>query len=141
MLSDSEKSIQQLNDLCAQSLVSHLQMEFFLDNSGMPALKMPVGSAQKQPFGQLHGGASLAMAETLAGAASMWLLDSNQVAMGVQVNANHVQWVDQGWVFAYAKAIVLKANWHLWDITIQDELDRIISVVRIQNRIVDKVSE
>ncbi len=140
-MSDSVKSIQRLNDLCAQSLVSHLQMEFFLDNSGMPALKMPVGLAQKQPFGQLHGGASLAMAETLAGAASMWLLDSNQVAMGVQVNANHVQWVDQGWVFAYARAIVLKTNWHLWDITIQDELDRIISVVRIQNRIVDKVSE
>ncbi len=134
------KTIDFLNTLCKNSLIEHLEMEFYQGNDSLPALKMPVNMHTKQVFGQLHGGASIAMAETLAGAASMWIIPDGFVAMGTQVNASHLQWVDKGQVYASAQAVVIKPNWHIWDITIKDDDERLIAVVRVQNKIIEKLN-
>ena len=94
--------------------------------------KMPVDSRTHQPLGLLHGGASVVLAETLGSVGSHSLVsDQGKVAVGVEVNANHIRGVRSGWVFGEAKLIHRGGKMHVWNIEIKDEKERLICTSRL----------
>jgi 1,4-dihydroxy-2-naphthoyl-CoA hydrolase len=92
---------------------------------------MPVDQRTRQPFGILHGGASVALAETVASIAATANVDRKEfVAVGLEINANHVRAKAEGQVTATATPIHIGRTTHVWDVRIVDESDRLICVSR-----------
>ena len=101
--------------------------------------KMPVDHRTIQPYGLLHGGASVALAETIGSVASYLVVDNQQFyCVGLEINANHIRGVRQGFVIGTATALHLGKTTHVWDIKIKDELDKLICVSRLTVAIVPK---
>ena len=93
--------------------------------------RMPVDHRTLQPHGRLHGGASVALAETVGSIAANLVLDSNEsVGVGLEINANHVRPVKEGFVFGTAKAEALGRTTQIWTIRITDEEDRLVCLSR-----------
>ncbi|HTK99320.1 MAG TPA: hotdog fold thioesterase [Pseudomonadales bacterium] len=93
---------------------------------------MPVDHRTKQPWGLLHGGASVLLAETLGSAASMCCVDQTKwLCVGLDVNANHLRGVRDGMVTGVAQAIHLGRTSHVWGIEIRTEDDRLVCVARL----------
>lgn len=100
---------------------------------------MPVDNRTMQPFGILHGGASLALAETLGSAASAMNIDQNkQTVVGLEIKANHVKTVNKGYVYGKATPVHLGRRTQLWNIDITNDNGELISTCRITNMIIDK---
>lgn len=92
---------------------------------------MPVHAATHQPFGLLHGGASVVLAETIASSATWNLIDQeNEVAVGIEINANHIRGKQDGLVTAIATPLHKGRTTMVWDIKIVDEEERLICVSR-----------
>jgi 1,4-dihydroxy-2-naphthoyl-CoA hydrolase len=93
---------------------------------------MPVDARTHQPYGLLHGGASLALAETLGSLAGMLTLDpAMEAAVGLDINANHVRGVKQGQVIGTARALHLGRTTQVWEIRIEDEQQRLVCIARL----------
>ncbi|KZV15459.1 acyl-CoA thioesterase/ catalytic/ hydrolase, acting on ester bond [Dorcoceras hygrometricum] len=98
---------------------------------------MPVDRRTHQPYGLLHGGASVALAETLGSSAAMLALDPAKFrAVGLEINANHVRGVREGTVTGTAKALHLGRSTQVWEIRIEDEQQRLVCVSRITMAVV-----
>ena len=93
--------------------------------------KMPVDHRTQQPFGLLHGGASVALAETLASVAGFLSLSEGKNLVGVEINANHLRAVRSGFVTGRATPIRLGRSLQIWEIKIVDEKDRLVCVSRM----------
>ena len=117
----------------ADSIVKHLGIEFTEAGEGYLVARMPVDGRTHQPFGILHGGASVVLAESLGSVASFLMLDDpmKQRAVGVEVNANHIRSVREGWVYGRCTPIHVGRSTHVWDIRITDEQDRTVCVSRL----------
>ena len=132
-------TIEQINAFCKDTFIGHLEIEFLEYGSDFIAAKMPVNRKKHQPTGILHGGASLAMAETLAGAGSVMLVDETRYdILGLQVTGNHVGTVSSGNIFARATILHQGQSTHVWDVKITDESEKLISVIRVTNIIREK---
>jgi 1,4-dihydroxy-2-naphthoyl-CoA hydrolase len=93
--------------------------------------RMPVDHRTRQPAGVLHGGASVALAETLASWGASFTVDPEQFyCVGMEINANHVRPVAEGWVFGEARPITRGRTTQVWDIRITDEQGRLVCVSR-----------
>jgi len=101
---------------------------------------MPVDHRTRQPFGILHGGASVVLAETLGSVASYLCLTDpvKQRAVGLEINANHLRPVSEGWVYGKVTAVHLGRKTHLWDIKITNEGGKLVCVSRITVMIVEQ---
>jgi 1,4-dihydroxy-2-naphthoyl-CoA hydrolase len=99
---------------------------------------MPVNEHTHQPFGVLHGGASVALAETVGSMASMLCVDSNYLALGQDINANHLRKVSAGLVTATARPFHLGRTSHVWHIEIRDEQERLVCVSRLTMAVVER---
>jgi len=121
-------------------LVANLGIEFFMNDEQHLYAKMPVNEKTLQPLGYLHGGASLALAETLASAASFLVAEKHQIVFTVQVLANHVKTVREGYVKAITAPIHFGKSTHIWDVNIYDDEEQLISTARVSNRIQDSNS-
>jgi len=109
-----------------------LDIEFVDVNDDFLIAKMPVTPKVHQPDGVLHGGAMVALAESVGSAASMLFLDEEHFYIrGIEISANHIKSVKEGFVFAKAKIVHKGRTTQLWDIKIRDEEDRLISVVKL----------
>lgn len=94
--------------------------------------RMPVDSRTHQPFGRLHGGASVALAETVASIAANQLIDPDRfVAVGMEINANHIRPAYDGWVYGTARAESLGRTTHIWSIRIEDEQGKLVCLSRM----------
>lgn len=94
--------------------------------------RMPVDARTHQPYGLLHGGASVVLAETLGSVGSHFLVaDQGKAAVGVEVNANHIRGVRSGWVHGEAKLIHRGGKMHVWNIEIKDDKGRLICTSRL----------
>lgn len=114
------------------SLVKHLGIEFTEAGEGYLIARMPVDARTHQPFGILHGGASVVLAESLGSVASTILLNpATQRAVGLEINANHLRAVRAGWVYGRCEPIHLGRTTHVWDIRITDEADRLVCISRL----------
>jgi 1,4-dihydroxy-2-naphthoyl-CoA hydrolase len=93
--------------------------------------RMPVNARTIQPHGRLHGGASVALAETVGSIAANLTLDSAVSAgVGLEINANHLRPVKEGYVYGTAKAEALGRTTQVWTIRITDEADRLVCLSR-----------
>lgn len=92
---------------------------------------MPVNEATRQPFGLLHGGASVALAETVAGLGTYYFINREvEYAVGIEINANHVRRKKDGFVTAVGKPIHRGKTIMVWDIRINDETGKLICISR-----------
>jgi 1,4-dihydroxy-2-naphthoyl-CoA hydrolase len=98
---------------------------------------MPVDKRTHQPYGLLHGGASVALAETVGSTAAVLTLDATrQAAVGLEINANHVRAVREGTVTGVARGLHLGRSTQVWEIRITDEDARLVSVARLTMAVV-----
>jgi 1,4-dihydroxy-2-naphthoyl-CoA hydrolase len=98
---------------------------------------MPITPRHHQPFGYLHGGASLVLAETVASIGSYLNCPPGKAAFGMEINANHVRPAREGTLTAVATPLHLGRHTHVWDIRILDERERLICVSRCTVAVVD----
>ncbi|MFO7978747.1 MAG: PaaI family thioesterase [Bacteroidales bacterium] len=132
-------TIEQLNALNQDTLMGALGMEYLEVKAGYVYARMPVDERTMQPAGILHGGSSLALAETLAGIGSVLLVDpAEHEVRGAHITANHVLAGKGHWVFGKATIIHQGRNTHLWNIDIFDQDEKLISTCRITNFIIKK---
>lgn len=125
-------------EMSKNTLGDHLGIEFVEKGEDFLRAKMPVDHRTKQPFGLLHGGASVALAETLGSIASVLCLDDpmKQKAVGLEINANHLRSVTEGWVYGTVRPIHIGRRTHVWDIKITDENQKLVCISRLTVAIV-----
>lgn len=129
---DKEAILKQCNALCKNTLMETLSIEYIDVGVDYLTAKMPVNSKVFQPDGVLHGGATVALAESVGSAASYIFLDAkNTMVRGVEIAANHVKSVRSGFVYAKAQFLHKGRTTQLWDIKITDEQDQLISVCKL----------
>ncbi len=126
-----EKSLQEMQAACIDTLVQNLGMEFTLIGPDFIEARMPVDHRTMQPMGFLHGGASAAFAETLGGAGAYLSVTEGVACVGLEINANHVRPAKQGWVFGRATAVHLGKTTQVWDIRIRDEQENLVCIARL----------
>lgn len=132
-------SIQTLNRLSTNTMVDHLGIEFTEVGDDYLIAKMPVDRRTHQPLGLLHGGASVALAETLGSVAATCCVDmAKQYCVGLEINANHVKSARTGFVFGKTTAIHIGKRTHIWAIEITNELGELVCVSRITMAVIDK---
>ncbi|MFD1140528.1 hotdog fold thioesterase [Larkinella insperata] len=132
-------TIESLQQFHINSIVSHLGIELVELGDGFLTARMPVDHRTHQPFGILHGGASVVLAETLGSVASVMQLEdpNRQRAVGLEINANHVRSVKEGWVYGKVTPIHLGRTTHIWDIRITDEAGKLVCISRLTVAVIE----
>lgn len=132
-------TIDRLNTLCVNTLVSHLGIQFSAVGDDYISATMPVDSRTHQPLGLLHGGASVALAETLGSVAASFCVDQkSQYCVGLDINANHIKSVREGIVTGTARPIHIGKRTHVWEIRIESDQKELICISRITMAVIDK---
>lgn len=130
--------INKLNEICQGTFISFLGIEFLASGEDFIEARMPVDN-KLQPMGLLHGGASLALAETIASGGSYLLVDPEKFdVVGLQVSGNHLSSVSEGTLFARADIIHRGNKTHVWDVKIKSDAGKLISVTRVTMMIIKK---
>src|SRR5690606_36041398 len=120
-----------------ETMIGLLGIEILEMSAERAVATMPVHAATHQPYGILHGGASVALAETLASAATWNLVDQeNEIAVGLEINANHIRSKSDGMVTAIGTPLHKGRTTMVWDIKIVDEDEKLICVSRCTMAIV-----
>jgi len=128
-----------LNQMSEGTLVQHLGIAFTEVGADYLEATMPVDQRTIQPLGLLHGGASVALAETLGSVAATILLDlSKQYAVGLEINTNHLRSVREGKVTGRATPIHIGKSTHVWGIEINNEEGKKVAISRITMAILDR---
>ena len=139
MLTKEECDI--LNGKMHGTMVEALGIKFLPSDDEYALAEMPINSTTRQYFGILHGGASLTLAETVAGAGSVHLtkLDENALVCGTEVSGTHIAMsATDGKVFGKARLLHAGHSTHVWNVEIVGEDGTVISVERVTNRILRK---
>ena len=111
--------------------VEHLGIEFLQVGPDLLRARMPVDARTRQPAGILHGGASVVLAETLGSVAATLCLPPGQHAVGLDINANHVRAIREGWVIGECRPVHVGRSTQVWQIELRDEAGRLICTSRI----------
>ena len=139
---DDEKKINSLpliNQALDNTLASSIGLEITQFSDSSVCGKIPVDYRTKQPFGLLHGGASVVLAETLGSMGGNMYVDSNaEMVVGIEINANHLKSVSSGWVHGVAKPIKIGRKIQVWKIEISNDDNELICVSRLTLAIVSK---
>jgi len=136
---DKEAILEICNKFSKNTLMETLQIQYVDAGEDFLRAKMPVNPSVHQPMGILHGGASVALAESVGSAASNIFIDSEKfVVKGLEISANHLKSKRDGEVFATAKIIHKGRTTHLWEIRIVDENDNLISLCKMTNIVLPK---
>ena len=136
---DTSVILKAFNERSKNTLMETLDIEYIAIGADFLTAKMPVNLSVHQPYGQLHGGATAALAESVGSAASNFFIDSKtQFVNGIQLSINHIKSKREGTVFATAKNIHRGKTTHLWEVTIVDENDHLISVAKMTNIVLEK---
>ena len=136
---DREKILQLCNDWSKNTLMRTLQITYTDAGEGYLVATMPVNSRVHQPMGLLHGGATVALAESVGSAASLMFINpEKQEVRGIEISANHLKSKREGLVTATAKLIHQGASIHLWEIRIVDENDKLISLCKLTNMVLSR---
>lgn len=131
---DKTAILKAFNERNKNTLMETLDIEYIAIGDDFLTAKMPVNSRVYQPYGQLHGGATAALAESVGSAASNFFIDSKmQYVNGIQLSINHIKSKREGMVFATAKNIHKGRSTHLWEVKIVDEEDNLISIAKMTN--------
>ena len=134
-----EPNLTDINLLNNHTLGQALGIVFTEYGTNQLTATMPVDERTKQPFGLLHGGANVALAETLGSVASLLVVNSEVfIGVGVEINANHIKAVFQGIVKGVCTPLNISGKNHVWDIKIYNEANELTCVSRFTCTIVPK---
>ena len=126
------KILQVCNEVCKNTLMETLDISYVDVGENFLVARMPVSPKVHQPDGVLHGGATVALAESVGSAASYVFLDGKKYFVrGIEIAANHVRSIREGEVFAKATIVHKGRTTQLWDIRITDAEDRLISLCKL----------
>lgn len=139
MTFDKEKILEYCNRISKNTLMETLNIEYVDAGEGFLTATMPVNPTVHQPMGLLHGGASVALAESVGSAASFLFINPElSEVRGIEISANHLKAKRNGIVTATAKIIHKGRSIHLWEIRITDENDSLISLCKLTNMVLPK---
>jgi 1,4-dihydroxy-2-naphthoyl-CoA hydrolase len=132
-------TVEELNQLNQATLGGFFQIKFIEIGADYIIATMPIRNEVKQPFGLLHGGASVALAETIGSVATLYCVNQDLfIGVGIEINANHLKSVTTGVVKAICKPLKIGGKIHVWDIKIFDEAKELICVSRFTCMVVPK---
>ena len=127
-----------INGWSKNTLAGHLGITFtHIGNNSLEA-RMPVDTRTQQPLGLLHGGASVALAETLGSVAATLCVDDNKFCVGLEINANHLKAARSGFVTGTTTPIHIGRQTHVWEIRITNEANELVCISRITMAILEK---
>lgn len=139
MLFNSGITLEGLNQMGKNTLVEHLAIEYTEIGNDYITARMPVDQRTHQPFGMLHGGASVVLAETLGSVAANCCLDAaRQYAVGLDINANHLRSVRSGYVYGTSRPVHIGKSTQVWEIRITSEEDALVCISRITMAVLEK---
>lgn len=135
----TEIPLEQLNARGKHALMGNLGIQYTYVSDSRVEATMPVDERTRQPFGILHGGATLALAETVAGLGSMLIANPDEMVVGMQVSGNHMSSAHEGDTVRAVGSIIHKGrSSHVWDVNIYTSTDKLVSSVRVVNSILKK---
>ncbi|CAM3983277.1 PaaI family thioesterase [Flavobacterium sinopsychrotolerans] len=139
MTFDKEKILHYCNHVSKNTLMETLNIKYTDAGEDFLVATMPVNPSVHQPMGLLHGGASVALAESVGSAASMIYVNSElSEVRGIEISANHLKAKRDGIVTATAKIVHKGRSIHLWEIRIKDENNNLISLCKLTNMVLPK---
>lgn len=133
-----EFSLERVNELRGDTLAKHLNIEITEVGDNYLVASMPVNHKTRQPMGILHGGASIALAETVGSIAANLAVDEQHYCVGLEVNGNHLKAVSEGIVWAKATAVHLGRSTQVWDIRIEDKQQKNVCISRLTMAVLSK---
>ena len=136
---DKKEILRKIEERTGNTMVSTIGIE--ITDFGEECLcgKMPVDDRTKQPFGLLHGGASVAFAETLGSMGAGMHVDlENYSVVGIEINSSHLKAMKEGWVYGKAVPIRIGRKIQVWDIDIKDEKDNMVCKSRLTLAVIKK---
>jgi 1,4-dihydroxy-2-naphthoyl-CoA hydrolase len=127
-----ELSLADLSSLGKGTMGEHLGIEWVELGADFIKARMPVDHRTKQPYGLLHGGASVALAETLGSVGAALSVDpARYIAVGMEINANHIRSVRDGYVTGTTRPVHRGATTQVWEIRIEDERGKLVCISRL----------
>jgi 1,4-dihydroxy-2-naphthoyl-CoA hydrolase len=137
----SPRSVTDLNLGGAGTLIEHLGIEFTEIGADFIRGTMPVDGRTKQPEGLLHGGASVALAETLGSTGATLCVEPREFqCVGQEINANHLRSARSGWVTGTARPVHVGRRSQVWTIDIVNEVEKLICTARLTIAVIRRVS-
>jgi len=135
----TKPTLDQIKERSKNSLIDHLGIEYLEIGDDYLKARMPVDQRTKQPAGILHGGASVVLAETLGSVAATLCVDREKKSIvGLEINANHIRPVNDGWVTGVTKPIHVGNTTQIWEIRIYNEQDKLVCVSRLTVANIDR---
>jgi uncharacterized protein (TIGR00369 family) len=131
MIWKKNATIEDLKFAQKNDMTVHLGIEFLELGDDFISGKMPVDQRTRQPFGILHGGAHVVLAETLGSMGANLTLPDGSYAVGLDINSNHLKSIKEGWVYGVAKPIHLGGATQVWEIKISDENGILLNISRL----------
>ena len=136
---EKQEKLKRINDSIQNTMTSTIGIEITDIGDDFICGKMPVDERTTQPFGLLHGGASAALAETLGSiGGGIKVYSNNETVVGIEINANHLKSIRDGWVFGKATPIRIGKKIQVWNIEITNENDDLICVSRLTLAVIPK---
>ena len=136
---DKQRVLERCRAFCKNTLMEALSIEFIDAGEDFLKAQMPVTPTVHQPMGLLHGGASVALAESVGSAASLMFINTDKSEIrGIEISANHVKAKRNGMVYATARILHQGKSIHLWEIRIVDENDHLISICKLTNMVLPR---
>lgn len=133
--------VDEINEMADGSLIGELQIRFTEVTDRSLVATMPVGSRSRQPFGILHGGASAALAESVASWGGNFCVDRKaHGVVGLELNINHIRSVSDGYVTAVGTPIHLGRRTQVWEVRIETEDAKLVAVSRVTLVVVDRTT-
>lgn len=124
-------TIETLTAISANTAVSHLGIEFLEVGDDFISARVPVDPRTHQPYGLLHGGVSVVLAETLGSCGAAYAAPEGWRAVGLDINANHLRGVTSGWVIGTARPVHIGRTTQVWQIDLRNEAGQMTCVSRI----------
>lgn len=132
-------TLETINRLSPNTMLEHIDIKFTALGDDYIEATMPVDHRTHQPFGLLHGGASVVLAETLGSVAASCCIDlKKQFCVGLEINANHIKSARSGLVKGITRPIHIGGKTQVWEIKITNEANELVCVSRITMAILDK---
>lgn len=139
---DHSNKLQLVNSITKNTLMETLGIKYVDVGENFLVATMPVTSKTHQPMGLLHGGATVALAESVGSAASHMFIDTkNYEIRGIEITANHLKSVSSGVVTATASILHKGKTTHLWKIEVKDENDNLVSFCKLTNIVLPKTKK
>ena len=132
-------TLEALNSLSKRTMAEAIGIEFTAIGPDFLEAKMPVDSRTRQPFGLLHGGASVALSETMGSVAAACCVDlTRQFCVGLEINANHIRGVREGYVRGTTKPVHIGKKTQVWETRIVNDKEELVCISRITLAVLDK---